>query len=90
MITDQPNGSNAFLFPSVMFHNSLSVSLSGTVRAYLVNMFSKFAGTKLHVISKKDIDKYLLGFMGLAKECPPFKVLKESPRTLVRIYDYSI
>jgi hypothetical protein len=77
MITDQPNGSNAFLFPSVMFHNSLSVSLSGTVRAYLLNMFSKFAGTKLHDISKKDIDKM-------------FKVLKESPRTLVRIYDYSI
>jgi len=44
---DQPKKSNATLFASVMCHSSLKDNLSGTSRAYLLNMNSRFAGMNL-------------------------------------------
>lgn len=45
--TDQPKKSYTTLFAWVMSQISLSVNLSGTLRAYLLNMISKFAGMNL-------------------------------------------
>ena len=47
---DQPKKSCALRFASVMCQSSHRVSLSGTVRAYLLNMFSRFAGINLQII----------------------------------------
>ena len=53
----QPKGSRATRFPSVISQSSPSESLSGTVRAYLLNICSKFAGTKLHFYSSRKFSR---------------------------------